>query len=100
MMRTTVTLEIIGDIPAWERFESALQMVGSVSGVVSATIRSSSNHSSTSSSHWATLEVELAGLDKPALRQLYEAVSLRAMRAPLRLSGRSCSLNDLYDIAP
>jgi hypothetical protein len=100
MMRTIVTLEIVGDVPTWEQFEAALQPLKSVSGVASATIRSNSNHSATSASHWATLAVELVGPDKPTLRQMYEAVSRRAMHAPLRLSGRSCSLNDLYDETP
>src|SRR5262249_34819586 len=100
MMRTMVTLEIIGDVPTWEQFEAALQPLGSVSGVAEATIRSSSNRASTSASHWATLDVELQGLDRRALRQIYEVVSRRAMRPPLRLSGRSCILNDLVDETP
>jgi hypothetical protein len=87
MMRTMVTFEIIGDVPTWEQFEAALQPLGSVSGVASATIRSSSNRSSMSSSHWVTLDMELVGPAKPTLRQMYEAVSRRAMLAPLRLSG-------------
>jgi hypothetical protein len=100
MMRTMVTLEIIGDVPTWEQFEAPLQLLSSISGVASATIRSSSNRSSTSASHWATLDVELVGSDKHALRQMYKAVSRCAMRAPLQLSGRSCALNDLYDETP
>jgi hypothetical protein len=100
MMPTTITLEIIGDVRTWEQFEDALQSLGRLSGVTSTTIRSSSNRLSTHSSHWATVDIELIGPDKPALRQLYEIVSRRAMRAPLRLSGRSCSLTDLYGETP
>jgi hypothetical protein len=97
MMRTTVTLEIIGDVPTWGQLEAALQPLGNIVGVASITIRRSSNHTPTSASYWATLDVELVGPDKPALRQMYEAVSRHARCAPFRLSGRSCSLNDLYD---
>jgi hypothetical protein len=97
MMRTTITLEIIGDTPTWEQFEEAIQSLRAVPGVISTMIRRNSNRASMGSLHWATVDVELLGTDKVVLRKIYQAVSHGATVSPLRLNGRSCSLNDLFD---
>src|SRR5262245_9520720 len=95
-VQTIVILEIAADSVSWEAFEHAFQSLQTLKGVEHVALQRRSAPAFTNE-HWATLAIGLRGSTKASLRRLYQRVSKLARQPPLRLTGRSCTLNDMCD---